>query len=249
TLHRGRTMAIVGESGSGKSTLARAVTGLLAPRSGRIAFDGAELSPELRQRSRDQRRRIQMIYQMADTALNPRQRIRDIIGRPVAFYHGLDARGVRARVDQILDMIGLPRAFAERVPSELSGGQKQRIGIARALAADPDVIICDEVTSALDRVVAEDILNLLLSLRRERGLSYLFITHDLETVKDIADDIVVMRGGRVVDSGLKGDVFSAPLQPYTQLLLDSIPEMRIDWLDERIAAGQAREGRTGERNG
>ena len=234
TLRRGRTVAIVGESGSGKSTLARVITGLLPPQSGEVLLEGRSLPRALANRTREQRRRIQMIYQMADTALNPRQKIGEIISRPMEFYRGLSRRDAAREMRETLDMIGLPAAFADRYPGELSGGQKQRIGIARALAARPDIVICDEVTSALDRVVAEDILNLLLRLQQEQGLSYLFITHDLETVKAMADDILVMQSGRVVDSGTKAEVLSEPLQPYTRLLLDSIPEMRTDWLDQRI---------------
>ncbi|MFZ2868536.1 ABC transporter ATP-binding protein [Zavarzinia sp.] len=235
-LHRGRTVAVVGESGSGKSTLARVIAGLLPPGQGHVLIDGGPLSPTLAGRTREDRQRIQMIYQMADTALNPRQKIRDIIGRPMQFYLGLDRAAVTAKVGEMLEMIELPKAFADRYPGELSGGQKQRIGIARALAAEPEVVICDEVTSALDQLVAEGILKLLMRLQAEMKLSYLFITHELATVKAIADDVVVMRHGKVVDSGTKADVLFPPRKDYTRTLLNSVPEMDTRWLDRLLAA-------------
>ncbi len=229
--HAGRTVAVVGESGSGKSTVARVLTGLLPPRRGEVSFDGAALPKVVDQRSKDQLRHVQMIYQMADTALNPKQRLRKIIGRPLAFYLGLSGRALEDRIRDLLAEIELdPDTFIDRFPSELSGGQKQRVGIARALAADPRFIICDEVTSALDQLVAEGILRLLVNLQNERGLGYMFITHDIATVEAIADDVVVMQHGRVVEAGRKEDVLSPPHEPYTELLLSSVPEMDPDWL-------------------
>jgi peptide/nickel transport system ATP-binding protein len=230
-IHKGMTVAVVGESGSGKSTAARCITGLLPPTSGRIFFEGEELPPSYRQRSKDQLRQIQMIYQMADTALNPKVRIREIIGRPAQFYHGLKGTALKSRVDALLDMIELePSQYYNRYPPELSGGQKQRIGIARALAAEPRFIICDEVTSALDQLVAEGILKLLDRLQRDLGIAYMFITHDLATVRAIADEVVVMKEGRVVEQGPKNEMFRPPHHPYTDLLLSSVPEMDPDWL-------------------
>ncbi|MCW3784212.1 ABC transporter ATP-binding protein [Defluviimonas salinarum] len=229
-LPRGRTVAIVGESGSGKSTTARVVTGLLPPRTGVVRFNGAVLPPALAARSKDQLRRIQMIYQMADTAMNPRQTVEEIIGRPLTFYHGLRGAALERRVVDLLDQIELPAHFIDRLPSELSGGQKQRICIARALAAEPDVIICDEVTSALDQIVQENILKLLMRLQEDQGLSYLFITHDIATVEAIADEIVVMHKGHVVEQGGKDQVLAPPHPDYTRLLLSSVPEMDPDWL-------------------
>ena len=230
-IHAGRTVAVVGESGSGKSTTARCITGLLPPRIGRIELDGDVLPPDYRKRSRDQLRQIQMIYQMADTALNPRQTIGEIIGRPVEFYMGLRGRAKRDRVAELMEQIELPaKQYLHRLPSELSGGQKQRIGIARALAAEPKFIICDEVTSALDQLVAEGILRLLARLQDELGLSYMFITHDLATVRSIADEVVVMKDGEVVEQGPKAEMFRPPHHPYTDLLLSSVPEMDPDWL-------------------
>jgi peptide/nickel transport system ATP-binding protein len=227
---KGSTVAVVGESGSGKSTAARVITGLLPQMSGIVRFDGEDLPPALSNRSKDQKRRIQMIYQMADTAMNPRQTVREIIGRPLEFYLSMRGAEQTNRIVELLEMIELDASFMERLPGELSGGQKQRICIARALAAEPDFIICDEVTSALDQIVQEGILKLLLRLQEELGLTYLFITHDISTVKAIADQVVVMNQGEVVEQGLKTEVFSPPHPDYTELLLSSVPEMDPDWL-------------------
>ena len=230
-IHEGRTVAVVGESGSGKSTAARCITGLLPPLTGDIQFDGETLNGSYKRRSKDQLRQAQMIYQMADTALNPRMSIGNIIARPVQFYMGLTGGTLRKRVDELLEQIELePSQYYNRLPSELSGGQKQRIGIARALAAEPKFIICDEVTSALDQLVAEGILRLLADLQDKLKLSYMFITHDLATVRAIADEVVVMKNGRVIEQGPKQDMFSPPHHAYTDLLLSSVPEMDPDWL-------------------
>ena len=236
-IHEARTVAVVGESGSGKSTVARCITGLLPPFKGQVEFDGKALPLDYRQRSVEQLRQAQMIYQMADTALNPRKRIGEIIGRPVEFYLGLKGAEKRARVEQLLDQIELePKKFIDRLPSELSGGQKQRIGIARALAAEPKFIICDEVTSALDQLVAEGILKLLANLQDQLGLAYMFITHDLATVRSIADEVVVMKDGKVVESGPKDEMFTPPHHAYTDLLLSSVPEMDPNWLTQLLEA-------------
>jgi peptide/nickel transport system ATP-binding protein len=232
----GRTLAVVGESGSGKSTLARVITGLLPPAAGRIGFAGRTLSPALKERSKDDLRELQMIYQMADVAMNPRQTVRTIIGRPLEFYFGLSGAARDARVQELLDAIEMGRGYADRYPAELSGGQKQRVCIARALAAKPRLIICDEVTSALDPLVADGILKLLLDLQAREGVAYLFITHDLATVKAIADSIAVMHRGRVVRYGPKSEVLAPPFDAYTDLLLSSVPEMRTGWLEEVIAS-------------
>ena len=235
-IHRGQTVAIVGESGSGKSTAARVITGLLPPRLGNIQFNGEVLPKSFKARNKDQLRHVQMIYQMADTALNPRQRIRNIIGRPLSFYLNLKGNQKEERIRELLSLIELePDLYIDRYPDELSGGQKQRVSIARALAAEPEFIICDEVTSALDQLVAEGILRLLDRLQREFNLAYMFITHDLATVKAIADNVVVMLQGEIVAQGPKTDVFSPPHHEYTELLLSSVPEMDPDWLNELIA--------------
>ena len=234
-IHEGRTVAVVGESGSGKSTTARCITGLLPPRQGEIAFDDVVLPADYRKRSVEQLRQAQMIYQMADTALNPRKKVGEIIGRPVEFYLGLKGAEKRRRVEKLLEQIELePSEFIDRLPSELSGGQKQRIGIARALAAEPKFIICDEVTSALDQLVAEGILKLLTNLQDEMKLSYMLITHDLSTVRAIADEVVVMKDGLIVEAGPKDDMFTPPHHAYTDLLLSSVPEMDPDWLDQLL---------------
>jgi peptide/nickel transport system ATP-binding protein len=234
-IHAGRTVAVVGESGSGKSTTARCITGLLPPLEGTVEFDGIELPADYRQRDKDQLRQAQMIYQMADTALNPRKTIGEIIGRPVEFYMGLTGTAKRKRVEDLLNILELePNQYIDRLPSELSGGQKQRIGIGRALAAEPKFIICDEVTSALDQLVAEGILRTLAKLQDEFNLAYMFITHDLATVKSIADEVVVMKEGRVVEAGPKDVMFKPPHHAYTDLLLSSVPEMDPDWLDQLL---------------
>ena len=234
-IHAGRTVAVVGESGSGKSTAARCITGLLPPLEGSVEFDGVELPADYRNRDKSQLRQAQMIYQMADTALNPRKTIGEIIGRPVEFYLGLTGTARRKRVEELLDILELePNQYIDRLPSELSGGQKQRIGIGRALAAEPKFIICDEVTSALDQLVAEGILRTLAKLQDEFNLAYMFITHDLATVKSIADEVVVMKEGRVVEAGPKNAMFKPPHHAYTDLLLSSVPEMDPDWLNQLL---------------
>ena len=233
-LWHGQTLAIVGESGSGKSTLARVMTGLLPPSEGEIVFDKQVLLPEQRKRSKDDLRELQMIYQMADVAMNPRQRVGTIIGRPLEFYFGLKGEEKQQRIKELLDEIEMGMEFIDRYPAELSGGQKQRVCIARALAAKPKVIICDEVTSALDPLVAEGILKLLLDLQKIEDVSYMFITHDIATVRSIADSIAVMFQGKIVRYGPKSKVLNPPFDDYTDLLLSSVPEMQIGWLDEVV---------------
>ncbi len=231
----GRTTAIVGESGSGKSTLARVISGLLPQTAGRVLLDGKELPPHHSRRTRAQLREIQMIFQMADTALNPHKRVREIIGRPLQLYHGMRGRERDARVRELLREIEFePDIHLDRYPGELSGGQKQRLAIARALAARPSLLICDEVTSALDQIVAEEMLKLLSRLQSEYGLTIIFITHDLATVRAIADDVVVMKDGRMIEHGPKDAVFAPPHHPYTELLLSSVPQMDPDWLDRHL---------------
>lgn len=239
-VHAGQTVAVVGESGSGKSTAARVISGVVRPRHGEILFEGQQLTPDYRRRPREHLRHIQMIYQMPDTALNPKQRIRDIVGRPMEFYLGLRGRERDRRVADLLERIELdPAKYMNRLPSELSGGQKQRIGIARALAAEPKLIICDEVTSALDQLVAAGILKLLARIQKERNLALLFITHDLSTVKAVADEVVVMQHGRIVEAGNVDDVFARPASDYTSRLLQSVPEMDPDWLTSTLMKRKA----------
>jgi peptide/nickel transport system ATP-binding protein len=248
-INRGHTVAVVGESGSGKSTTARVITGLLPPQEGKVYCDGEELPRDYHRRTKDQLRQAQMIYQSADTAVNPRHKIRDIIGRPLSFYLGLEGDAKDRRLRELMDMIEMDAdQFLDRLPSELSGGQKQRICIARALAAEPSFIICDEVTSALDQLVAEGILKLLDRLQQELNLAYMFITHDLATVRAIADEVIVMLQGRIVEQGPKEEIFSPPHHEYTDLLLSSVPEMDPDWMDRVLEERREKGGITAAGN-
>ena len=234
SIERGKTVGIIGESGCGKSTLARVFAGLLPPSDGELKLDGGNIASSLVDRSRDELRRVQFVYQMADTALNPRQRIKDIIGRPLEFYQNLTGKAKSDKINELLDMVELPPQFADRYPHELSGGQKQRINLARALAADPEVVLCDEVTSALDTIVGANVIELLKSLRRDTGVSFVFISHDLSTVASFADEIVVLYAGRVAEQGPTDKVLSPPYHPYTRLLISSVPEMRTGWLEDTV---------------
>jgi peptide/nickel transport system ATP-binding protein len=232
TVSRGETVAVVGESGSGKTTLALAICGQVAPRSGALRLAGIPLASHYGKRSREELRRIQLVFQLPDVALNPRHTVEAIIGRPATFYFGLRGAALRARVTELLAAVGLDASLAGRLPGQLSGGQKQRVCIARALAAKPDLIICDEVTSALDPLVAEEILKLLRRLQDELGLAYLFITHDLGSVRRISHRAVVMLQGEIVAEGPAAEVFGQPSHPYLIKLLASVPELRVGWLDE-----------------
>jgi peptide/nickel transport system ATP-binding protein len=237
TIERGSTLGVIGESGSGKSTLARVIAGLLKPARGEVKLGGETLPGTLAERTREQFRRIQIVFQNADTALNPGHTVGRILARPLFFYHGMEEAGQRKRVAELLDLIRLPANIAERLPGELSGGQKQRVNLARALAADPDIILCDEVTSALDTVVGAAILELLADLRRELNLSYLFISHDISTVRALCDDIVVLYSGRQVELAPRAAFREPPFHPYTNLLVESVPELRPGWLEETGSAG------------
>ncbi len=232
---RGQTVAVVGESGSGKSTLGRIVAGLMAPDRGTVRFAGVPCAPLVRRRPKELLRKIQIIYQSAETALNPRHTVRKIIGRPARFYHHLSGDACTRRVIELLNLVELDGSHIDRLPSQLSGGQRQRVAIARALAAEPELIVCDEITSALDRIVQAGILKMLMALQERLGLSYLFITHDLATVRAIADDVAVMHRGRLVEYGPKDSVISSPREAYTQRLIASVPEMTMGWLDEIVA--------------
>ncbi len=263
-VRRGETVAVVGESGSGKSTLARIITGLLPPTAGKITFKGQPLPKSLAERSKDLKRQMQLVYQIPDVALNPRQRLLEAIGRPVSFYaglggnqtfvsdggdqttgealdrssalyYGMKAADVRKRTLELLDLVELPKEFLMRRPTELSGGQKQRVCIARALAAAPDLIILDEPTSALDPLVAEEILKLLRRLQAELGLSYVLITHDLDVVHRIAHRTAVMLKGSFVAFDKTDVIFEGPYHPYTEQLVTAVPVMRSDWLDGVLA--------------
>lgn len=229
-VEKGRNLGIIGESGCGKSTLARAIAGILPAAVGKIVFDGKELGRSARERTRDQLREMQIVFQYADTALNPAKSVEDILDRPLVFYHGMNARARSLRIDELLDMVRLPRNLRHRRPGELSGGQKQRVNFARALAADPKLILCDEITSALDTVVAAAVIELLKELQRELGLSYIFISHDLSLVEAICDEIVVMYGGKKVEDITPAKI-NAPHHPYSQLLFSSVPKLDPAWLD------------------
>ena len=232
-LYRGQAVGVIGESGSGKTTLARAIAGLIAPCKGSMLFNGRELLPDLRQRSKEELRQVQIVFQMADTALNPSQTIERILARPLQFYKGLKGPALQRRIHELLDLVRLPHSVAQRLPGGLSGGQKQRVNLARALAAEPDLILCDEVTSALDTVVGAAVLDLMADLRRELGVSYLFISHDLHTVRSVCDEIIVMQHGRKLDQVARADFDRGPHHPYYELLAASVPELRQGWLEER----------------
>lgn len=229
-LERGRNLGVIGESGSGKSTLARAISGILPAYRGSVHLGGQKLEPALHARSKEDLRRAQIVFQLADTALNPSHSIGTIIGRPLNFYHELRGAKREARVAELLDMVRLPAALRHRLPSELSGGQKQRVNLARALAAEPELILCDEITSALDTVVAAAILDLLKELQGELGLSYMFISHDLSTVEAICDDVLVMYKGEVVEALPAARMSSEATHPYSRLLISSVPQLDTGWL-------------------
>ena len=241
-LYAGRTSAIVGESGSGKSTLARVVVGLLPPSAGEMRYRQKPLPPALAARDSEMIRRIQMIHQTPDTALNPRQKIGEIIGRPLTLCRGLVGAARAKRLRELLAQVELEEDLLERRPPQLSGGQKQRVAIARALAAEPEIVVCDEPTSALDPLVADGVLRILLRLQSERGVSFLFITHDIAIVRAIADDVAVMHRGRIVRQGARDEALTPPFDDYTQMLLSSAPEMRAGWLEEAIAARKTEAG-------
>jgi peptide/nickel transport system ATP-binding protein len=236
---KGETVAVVGESGSGKSTLARIITGLLPSKSEHMVFQDEPLPNLLSERSKELKRRIQLVYQIPDVAINPRQRLLDIVGRPVQFYFGLGRQQTLERAKELMRLVELPEDFLERRPGQLSGGQKQRVCIARALAAQPELIILDEPTSALDPLVAEEILTLLRKLQAELGLSYILITHDLDVVRRIAHRTAVMYQGDFVAFDDTNQIFETREHPYTRKLISAVPEMRTDWLEEVLAARKA----------
>ncbi|WP_207004637.1 ABC transporter ATP-binding protein [Trinickia mobilis] len=228
----GKTVGVIGESGSGKTTLAKVIAGLVPVAGGQLLLDGEAMPARLGQRTKEQFRRIQIVFQNADTALNPVHTVEQILSRPLAFYHGVKGDKARRRVAELLDLVRLPAALASRRSGELSGGQKQRINLARALAAEPDLILCDEVTSALDTVVGAAILDLLADLQQKLGVSYLFITHDIGKMRAISDDIVVLYAGHRVEAGDRTALCAPPFHPYADLLISSAPELRTGWLDE-----------------
>lgn len=239
SIPRGSALGVIGESGSGKTTLARVVAGLVDRARGEVFFNGTLLPAQLSRRTPEQYRQIQIVFQNADTALNPSHSIADILGRPLAFYHHLRGSAAKKRMLELLDLVKLPASLATRTPAGLSGGQKQRVNLARALAADPVLILCDEVTSALDTVVGAAILDLLAELRRELGVSYMFISHDISTVRAVCDEVIVLYAGHRVEAGQRDVLAAPPYHPYTGLLVDSVPALKPGWLDARRAVGCA----------
>lgn len=232
SVYQGEVVALVGESGSGKSTIARVMTGLLPQLSGEVFYAGTPLSPKVKQRSLEHLRLVQMVCQSPDTTLNPQQPVLEAIGRPLELYFGLSGRKKLERVKELLAMVELPEDYAYRYPTELSGGEKQRVSLARAFGVNPSIILCDEVLSALDTLVATSILDLLRNLKKQLDVAYLFISHDLATVASVADRVVVLYGGRICEDGPIERVFSPPYHPYTALLMSSVPELKHGWLEE-----------------
>lgn len=232
-VRQGQTVGIIGESGSGKSTFARVIAGLLPAAKGYMLLNGKELKPAIDERSKAECQHIQMVFQNADTALNPAHKVGDILGRPLTFFHGLTGRARAERVAELLELVKLPADLAHRKCGALSGGQKQRINLARALAAEPTVILCDEVTSALDTVVAAAILDLLKELQQKLNIAIVFISHDISTVKNLCDEVVVLYKGKKVEHA-SGKAFRAgPYHPYTELLVSSVPTLDPLWLDTK----------------
>lgn len=227
----GEVVGVVGESGSGKTTLAKVIAGLVPATGGEILLDGEPLARDIVKRTKEQHRRVQIVFQNADTALNPVHTVERTLARPLAFYHGIKGARARQRVAALLELVRLPQAVAGRRTGELSGGQKQRVNLARALAAEPDLILCDEVTSALDTVVGAAIMDLLRDLQAKLGVSYIFITHDIAKVRAISDDIVVLYAGRRVETGSRDALCAPPYHPYSHLLVSSAPELHAGWLD------------------
>jgi peptide/nickel transport system ATP-binding protein len=231
SIRRSSTLGVIGESGCGKSTLARVIAGLLPAAKGEIRLEGEPLPSALGARSRDQLRKVQIVFQMADTALNPSRSVARILARPLEFYRGLRGEECGRRVASLLDMVRLPAGVAARFPDDLSGGQKQRVNLARALAAEPALLLCDEVTSALDTVVGAAILDLLAELRKEIGVAYMFISHDLSTVRAICDEVMILYAGQIMEFGDRDALRKRPYHPYSDLLISSVPELRPGWLE------------------
>jgi|TARA_B100001142_G_scaffold292988_1_gene312216 peptide/nickel transport system ATP-binding protein len=235
SISQGEIVALVGESGSGKTTVARSIAGLLPPWAGEILLDGETLEGNIDRRSDDIRRRIQFVHQLPDVALNPRQTIRVALARPLQKFQKLSGKALQDRLDQLMDEVELPRELLNRYPGALSGGQKQRVCIARCLAAEPEILICDEVTSALDALVEDSILKLLWRLQQQRQICILFITHNLGVTRRFAHSVVIMEHGKIVEQGPTEEVFADPKQDYTKRLLASEPTTRRGWLDEQLA--------------
>jgi peptide/nickel transport system ATP-binding protein len=228
SIEKGKTLALVGESGCGKSTVARLLVGLYGPTRGHVKFDGQDTKSLDATQLRTLRRRMQMIFQDPYASLNPRWKVQDIVAEPLQ-EHGLvtDVAGLKAKVGELLSSVGLAPADAEKFPHQFSGGQRQRISIARALATQPEFLVCDEPTSALDVSVQAQVLNIMKDLQRQRGLTYLFISHNLAVVRHVSDQVGVMYLGRLVELADKAELFRHPRHPYTRMLLDAIPDIRM----------------------
>ena len=224
TIHRGETLALVGESGSGKSTIARAIAGLLPPRSGRIRFGKQDLAAEVESRPAEMHHKIQIIFQNPDASLNPRHTVKQLLDAPLRLYFEMDRKGRVARSGTLLEEVRLTPRYLERHPGQMSGGEKQRVAVARAFAAEPDLVLCDEVTSALDVSVQAAVLELLAGLQADRGVAYLFISHDLAVVRAVADRVAVLYQGRICEVGPVADIYAPPYHPYTETLLAAVPE-------------------------
>ncbi len=230
-VYPGEVLAVVGESGSGKSTLARVIAGLHPPSGGDVLHNGRVISRSVGGRDRDCLRRIQIVFQSPEQALNPRTTVEEAIGRPLSFYFGMSGAAKRRRLAELLELVDLPASMARKTPREMSGGQRQRVAIARAFAAEPDVILCDEFLSALDTIVAARIVELMASLRDRLGTAYVFISHDLATVAALADRVAVMKHGRLVSVAPTRNLFHSDRHPYVDQLIRSVPELRPGWLE------------------
>ncbi|MFZ4530849.1 MAG: ABC transporter ATP-binding protein [Alsobacter sp.] len=237
-IHRGETLALVGESGCGKSTVGRSVLRLVAPTAGQVVLDGQRIDDLSAGKLRPLRRRVQVVFQDPFSSLNPRLRVRDVLAEPIRnFGLAKDGAELDARIAALMDKVGLPRDAVNRWPHEFSGGQRQRVGIARALASEPDLIVCDEAVSALDVSVQAQIVNLLQDLQRELGLAMLFISHDLAIVEHMTHRVAVMYLGRIVETGPKAALFARPMHPYTEALLSAVPVPDPDAKRQRIILG------------
>jgi len=223
-VHRGETIALVGESGSGKSTIIRSIAGLKSPKAGDITYDGHNINPPVDKRDRDLRRRIQLIFQNPDASLNPRQTVAEILAMPLRLYFGADPAEVDERSRAIMRQVRLGEHYLERYPAQLSGGEKQRVAIARAFVAEPELVLCDEVTSALDVSVQAAVLDLLAELKREKEVTYVFISHDLGVVRAVADRVAVLYQGRLCEVGQVDNIYAPPHHPYTETLLGAVLE-------------------------
>lgn len=225
SISAGETLGLVGQSGCGKSTLANVIIGLQQPTSGNVKFNGLQMKYGSTEARKQFGRQVAVIFQDPSTALNPRMRVLDILKDPMDIHNVLEPQEREKRVYELLSRVGLPRSAALVEPSRLSGGQKQRVAIARALALSPKLIVADEPTSALDVSVRAQVLNLLADLKKELNLAMVFISHDLQTVRQVSDRIVVMNGGLIVEQGKASDVFDTPKEEYTRILLDAAPSL------------------------